>query len=417
MATPAFLIRTYVIILLVITLLEEGLLFLNLTYTKGRGKTLPPFFEGRISPDLFFRSIRYTLDRGRLAAVSELAEKLLLLGIAWFGLCRPLSTLMHHLFPGNILPGLALLGALGLLAETVSLPFTLIRQFRIEAAYGFNRMTIKNFLTDLLKGLILSLLLGAPLLALLLLFIEHTGPWWWIIGLGVTAAFQTILMLLYPLVIAPLFNRFRPLEEGELRDRLTALAQKADFPLQGIYVMDGSRRSNHSNAYFTGFGRSRRIVLYDTLIEQLTPEELEGVLAHEIGHWKKKHILGHYLRALLFLAAGFCFLNQMISWEALYSAFGLVPGETSGILVIGLFFLPPLGFLLTPLFSGITRRQEYQADSYAAALTGTPDPLKEALMKLSRGNLSNLIPHPLYSFFYYSHPTVAERIKHLEKES
>lgn len=411
---PETILTVYVILLLAVTAGEQVLLQLNLRRTKKHGDSVPPEFRDFISPEAFRKSSRYTLSRGRLARVSELVTRALLVGMALTGLPGPILAFWTGILPGNLMPGLALIVSLSLILGLVQLPFTLYGQFRIEDLFGFNRMTPGLFLADLLKEALLSLAIGLPLLSLLFLFVETAGDLWWIIGLGITAGVQFLLTLIYPLWIAPLFNRFTPLEEGSLRSRLMNLASQADFPVRGIYIMDGSRRSRHSNAYFAGFGRARRIVLYDTLTEQLTDEQLEGVLAHEIGHWKKKHILTSFILSLAALTGIFYLLHLFLGWEALFTAFGLPGSSPAAAFALGIYFFSPFLVILTPLFSLFTRRHEYQADRYSAELTEHPEYLQEGLLRLSRNNLSNLIPHPAYSFFYYSHPTVSERIRVLD---
>ncbi len=411
---PQTIITLYAVLLAAVTAAEQLLLQLNLQRAKKQGGTVPPEFQDSIPSEVLRRSTRYTISRGRLARISELTSRSLLLVLALTGLPGPMLSFWTAHLPGSIRPGLALIVSLSLLIGLVELPFSLYGQFRIEDRFGFNRMTLGLFLADLLREALLSLLIGLPLLALLFLFVETTGDLWWVIGFGITAGLQILLTLVYPLWIAPLFNRFSPLQEGSLRDRLLALAQRAHFPVQGIYIMDGSRRSRHSNAYFTGFGRSRRIVLYDTLTEQLTEDQLEGVLAHEIGHWKKKHILTGFLLSLAAMAAVFFLLHRFLEWDALFLAFGLDGSSPAAAFALGLYFFSPFLVLLTPAASLFTRRHEYQADQYSADLTGHPEYLKNGLIRLSKNNLSNLNPHPAYSFVYYSHPTVSERIRALE---
>jgi STE24 endopeptidase len=268
---------------------------------------------------------------------------------------------------------------------------------------------------DRVKGFLLALLLGYPLLALVLKIIEWTGATWWLWAAGIVVVFQLLLMLIAPAVIMPLFNKFTPLPEGALRQRLFALAQRAGFATRSIEVMDGSKRSRHSNAFFTGFGRFRKIVLFDTLIAQLSEPELESVLAHEIGHYKKRHVVKLLGFSIASVFAAFAAIAWLARQEWFYHAFGFEyqPGFGVGNIALAMLLFGLLAgtisFWLSPFFHAWSRRFEYQADAFARATTGEAQPLIEALRKLNEKNLSNLMPHPLYSGFYYSHPTLLER--------
>jgi STE24 endopeptidase len=285
----------------------------------------------------------------------------------------------------------------------------------LEERFGFNTTTTPTWILDRLKGLLLAGLLGYPLLALVLKLIEWTGAKWWIWAAAVVIAFQLLMLLIVPAIIMPLFNKFTPLPEGALRERLFALAQRTSFPTRSIEVMDGSKRSRHSNAFFTGFGRFRKIVLFDTLIAQLGEPELESVLAHEIGHYKKRHVL----KLLGVSIAGVLVAFAAIAWLAhqqwFYGAFGFDhQGSSAAASVVPAMLLFALlagtiGFWVSPLIHIWSRHFEYEADAFAGAIMGEAHSLIQALRKLSEKNLSNLTPHPLYSGFYYSHPTLLER--------
>ena len=256
--------------------------------------------------------------------------------------------------------------------------------------------------------------MGLVLLTLLLggitLIMNLTGPLWWLAAWAFWAVFQLLMVVLYPMVIAPLFNRFEELPEGKLNDRLTALAERTGFTNRGIYVMDGSRRSRHSNAYFTGLGRFRRIVIFDTLVEALTEEELEAVLAHEIGHWKHGHIRRRLILSLLLSVLLFASLGSLLPWQPLYDAFGLGSASLHSLLFWLSFYSAPLGGLMSPLGNRRSRKHEYQADAFAAAAVNGSAPMIGALMNLGKDNLSNLTPHRAYSAWHYSHPSLKERV-------
>src|SRR5881398_1087064 len=303
----------------------------------------------------------------------------------------------------------------GIALSALALPFAWYAQFKLEERFGFNTTTMKTWVVDRVKGFLLALLLGYPLLALVLKLIEWTGANWWLWAAAVVIAFQLLLLLIAPAIIMPLFNKFTPLPEGALRGRLFGLAQRTNFPTRSIDVMDGSKRSRHSNAFFTGFGRFRKVVLFDTLIAQLNEPELESVLAHEIGHYKKRHVL----KLLGVSIAGVFVAFAAIAWLArqqwFYRAFGfeyeggflavnVVPAMLLFALLAG-----TITFWLSPLLHIWSRRFEYEADAFARATMGEAQSLIQALRKLNEKNLSNLMPHPLYSGFYYSHPTLLER--------
>jgi STE24 endopeptidase len=308
----------------------------------------------------------------------------------------------------------------GIVSSIPGLPFAWYAQFKIEERFGFNTTNVKTWVTDRIKALLLAVLLGYPLLVLVLKLIEWTGPTWWIWAAAVVVAFQLLALLIAPVFIMPLFNKFTPLSQGELRKRLFALAQRTDFPTRRIEVMDGSKRSRHSNAFFTGLGRFRKIVLYDTLVAQLTDLELESVLAHEIGHYKKRHVLkllGISIAGVVVAFAAVAWLARQawfyhafgFSHSGTYSAANVVPAVLLFALLAG-----TISFWFSPLLHMCSRRFEYQADAFARATMEDAQSLIRALRKLSEKNLSNFTPHPLYSAFYYSHPTLLERERALQ---
>jgi STE24 endopeptidase len=310
------------------------------------------------------------------------------------------------------------------LQSLLHLPPALFATFRLEGKHGFNTMTWGLFWRDQLKGFILSALLGLPLIYAVLALMPVLGSRWWLWAFALIVAFQCVLLILFPVLIAPWFNRFRPLQDGELRDALFALAARLRFPAAAIQVMDGSRRSLHSNAYFTGFGRFRRIVLYDTLLQQMERPELLGILAHEIGHYKRQHIRIMLAGQILMLGLTLFLASLALRWPPLYAAFGFAShSDAAGTVTfhpfagdpaVGLFLFltvfSSFSLLFSPLRNLLSRRHEYQADAFAVAAIQDADSMQSALIKLSRHNLANLTPHPLYSAFHYSHPTLAERL-------
>jgi len=304
---------------------------------------------------------------------------------------------------------------IGIGLSILALPFAWYAQFKLEERFGFNTTTMKTWVLDRVKGFLLAVLLGYPLLALVLKLIEWTGASWWLWAAAVVIAFQLLLLLIAPAIIMPLFNKFTPLSEGALRQRLFALAQRTGFPTRSIDVMDGSKRSRHSNAFFTGFGRFRKIVLFDTLIAQLSEPELESVLAHEIGHYKKRHVVKLLGFSIAGVFVAFAAIASLARQEWFYRAFGFEHqgGFAAGNVVVAMLLFGLLAgtisFWLSPFIHILSRRFEYEADAFARATMREAQSLIQALRKLSEKNLSNLNPHPLYSCFYYSHPTLLER--------
>ncbi len=388
---------------------------LNLNSILKHRKEVPEFFRDGISLKIHEQSTAYSLKKGKLG----LLEKLW--GLVFF------LVLILSAFPGRLESFLAAFiheGRLFSIAYTLifyflyslsEIPGSLYSRFVIEEEFGFNKTSLSLLIKDTLKGILVSLLASVPLLAALFWFMDKSGAFWWLYASAFITLFQLVLFLIYPVLIAPLFNKFKPLEEGSLKTRLLALAEKCGFETRGIFVMDGSRRSGHSNAYFTGMGKMKRIVLFDTLVDALTEEELEGVLAHEIGHYKLKHIPKQLLLSVLTLTGALFAASLAMKWEALFQAFGFYDPGYHSLLIIILFCSSPLAFFFSPLGNSRSRKYEYQADAYACRATGNGEALSRALLALSRDNLSNLTPHRAYSFFHYSHPALSERLDAIKR--
>ena len=319
-----------------------------------------------------------------------------------------------------LLAGAAFVAVLAVATTLLTLGLRLYGQFVIEARFGFNRMTVATFFLDQLKSRLLTLVLGVPLLLGLFWFVAETGERWWIWAFCFVAAFQLLVNYLYQPVIAPLFNKFQPLAEGALRQRLVALAERLRFRVKSVLVMDGSRRSQHSNAYFAGFGGAKRIVLFDTLLNTLDEPQVEAVLAHEIGHEKRRHVLKHVALSLCLTLLGLWVMSVLLHQPALFAAFGFhdagagQPSSHAALIILSLLW-GPATFFLQPAATGWIRRHEYEADRYAARATGGAGALAGALITLSRDNLSNPHPHPWYSAYHYTHPTLAERLRALHR--
>jgi STE24 endopeptidase len=404
-------------------LIEIGLDLLNRREI-ARNPVLPgrfarPPFAGRFTPEAYARSRAYALERMAFGGVARLWSAVLTLALLFSGILPWWDRLLERVCGDGLSRGALFLAGLAAVPALLQLPFSAWSAFRIEGKYGFNTLTWGLFWRDAARGLLLAAALGLPVLYALMAFFRYAGGHWWLGAMAAALGYQAILMVLYPAFIAPLFNRFTPLEEGDLKRLLLELAARLRFPAAGIFVMDGSRRSLHSNAYFTGFGRFRRIVLFDTLLRQMEPKEIASVLAHEIGHYKLKHI-AKLMAAQAFMLGAILFLAALaLRWPALYQAFGFAAGPAAGAFAgppapgLYLFFalFSVLGPLFAPFGNALSRRHEYEADAFAVRTTGDASSMQSALIKLSEGNLSNLTPHPWYSAYHYSHPTVTERVE------
>lgn len=409
MMTAMTLLLTYLLTLLV----GYGLTALNLKHLRRHGAEVPAAFAGAIDPGLLRKSSAYTFENNRLGLLTSVLDNALLLGFLFTPLLPLYDRWVASLSDNFILGGLIFAFLLQLAKAAVALPFSYYRTFRIETRYGFNTQSLRLWLVDLLKGA----LIGGLLLALLLggaLWLIAAGPqFWWLWVWGFFAAFSLLLMYVSPVLIEPLFFKFEPLRGAGLEDGIRALMARAGLEISRVFRVDASRRSRHSNAYFTGLGRVKRIVLFDTLLEQMEDDELLAVLAHEVGHWKKRHIFKRLLISLTLSLVGLHLAWRLMAWGGLPGLLGL--GQASfyaQVLVLSL-LTSLAGFLFTPLSSWWSRRDEWQADRYATSLHGRPQALASALIKLSRENLANLHPHPLYAACYYSHPPVVLRVEAL----
>ncbi len=393
---------------------ESFLSLLNMRYVRNT-KSVPLALAGVVDSATREKSVSYTLARGRFGILASFTVSAGLLAVIFSGYLGVLDDLAAGVPVHPYFQGMLFIATVSVTFWLISLPFVLYSNFGIEARYGFNKMTFGLFLADTLKGTLITTALGVPVLLALFWFMDAAGTLWWIWAFLAISVFQLLINLLYPLVIAPLFNKFTPLAEGALRSRILGLAERLGFRTKGIFVMDGSKRSRHSNAYFTGLGRVKRIVLFDTLVNTMTEDEVVSVLAHEIGHEKKNHVKKGLVVSLLVSLVGFWLLGVLLPYLPLYRAFGLQRVSYHAILVLLAFCSGPFTFFLKPLGSVWSRKHEYQADRFAVEVVGNAGGLKSALIRLSKDNLSNLTPHPLYSFWHYSHPTIAERLGALER--
>jgi STE24 endopeptidase len=387
---------------------------LNGRHVLAHASAVPEAFKGFVDGQTYEKSVQYTLAKSRLHQIDTVWHALILV-LVLFSVILPWAFGLFGRLGSSIWAMAGYLFSVGLALSLPGLPLEWYAQFRLEERFGFNTTTQRVWWVDRLKGLLLSLALGYPLLALVLRLVERTGRWWWLWAWGALMAFQLLMLVLAPILILPLFNKFTPLPEGSLRERLLGLAERTRFRTRSIQIMDGSKRSRHSNAFFTGFGGFRKIVLFDTLIQQLAEPELEAVLAHEIGHYKRKHIPKTLLVSSLTSLIGFWLLSILAQQEWFYRSFGFAAGNIAPALLLFGLLAGTVTFWFSPVAHWWSRRNEYEADAFAAEVMREAQSLTGALRKLNEKNLSNLTPHPLYSGFYYSHPTLLEREAALQK--
>ena len=377
---------------------------------------VPAAFEGKINLDEHQKAADYTVTKTRFGRLPMFYDVGLLLiwtlggGLDW--LDQTVSA--WELSP--IMTGIAVLLAFMLISSLLELPFSIYTTFVIEERFGFNRTTVRTFIIDMIKGGALGLVLGVPLLWVILWLMEQSGELWWIYAWVVWTSFSLFIMWVYPTLIAPIFNKFEPLEEGATLERIKQLLHRCGFSSNGIFVIDGSRRSSHGNAYFSGFGRNKRIVFFDTLLKMLSDDELEAVLAHELGHFKKKHIVKGMLISIATTFVALAVLAWLMKNEWFYTALGVSTPSTYMALLLFALVLPVFTFVLHPLLSLFSRKNEFEADAFAAQQTRA-EHLIQALVGLYKENASTLTPDPIYSAFYDSHPPAPVRIAHLNAQT
>lgn len=373
---------------------------------------VPPGFEGRIALAAHQKAADYSIARTRMGQIGLVVEVVWLLALTLGGGLQLLHEFWAAQLGSGLVYGVALIGSVVVLSALVDLPLSLYAQFVVEARFGFNRMTFALFVTDLVKQTALGLVIGAPVLFAVLWLMARMGSAWWLYVWLFWCGFNLLILLVYPNWIAPLFNRFAPLDDAPLKARVDALLARCGFKSSGLFVMDGSRRSNHGNAYFTGFGKSKRIVFFDTLLGRLQPNEVEAVLAHELGHFKHRHVVQRIVLLFGFSLALLWTLGALMHNDAFYAGLGVEAHSTALALILFFLAVPVFTFPLTPLMSFFSRRHEFEADRYAATHASAHD-LVQALVKLYEDNASTLTPDPLHSLFYDSHPPAAQRIAHL----
>ncbi|NTW67371.1 MAG: M48 family metallopeptidase [Nitrospirae bacterium] len=391
--------------------------YLNLSHLREHGRTVPPEFEGVVDPVLLGKISDYTVENSRFGLLESVVDNLVLLAFLFLGLLGAYDQWVSSLSESFLLNGVLFVVILMLAQTVMGVPFSLYRNFRIENKYGFNTMNLKLWITDLLNGLAIGTVLSSVMVVAALWLVTWSPGWWWLWVWLFFLAFGVFMMYISPYVIEPLFFKFEPVMVEGLEARIRVLMEKAGLKVSRVFQVDASRRSRHSNAYFTGIGKVKRIVLFDTLLQQMTQDEVLAVLAHEVGHWKKRHVLK---RIVLTEAMAFCGLAiafRLVQGEWLPGLLGIPAASFFAKVVVLGFLASIVMFPLTPLFSYLSRRDERESDRYAADLTGDPGAMASALVKLSKENLSNLHPHPLYAAFYYTHPPVVERIRSLKQEA
>lgn len=408
-----------VLLLLYLLTLVAGLWLraLNLRHLQRYGETVPPEFVGAVDPEVLRRSCAYTLAQSRLGLVESLFGAALTVIFLFGGLLPLYDGWIASLSGSFVVAGLLFFLGLQLAQTLLDIPFSLYRNFVLEARFGFNVMSGRLWLADLLKSTLLSLLLLGLLTAGALAIIQASPQHWWLWVWGFVALVTLFLMYLSPSVIEPLFYTFEAVRDEGLRARIEALMAKAGLRVSRVQQVDASRRSRHSNAYFTGIGRVKRIVLFDTLLAHMSAEEILAILAHEAGHWRKGHLRRRLWTAELLSLAAFFLAFHLLQWGGLPQLLGLARASFFAQVVILGFLGSLVAFALTPFGNWLSRRHERQADRFAVELTGAPHNLASALVKLSRENLANLHPHPLYARFHYSHPPVVERLRALKNSA
>ena len=382
---------------------------------KSFSPEVPETFKGIFDQEKYELSQEYTRTKSVISLGEGIISLTMFFAFWWLGGFAWLDNWVRGFGKGPILTGMIFIGVLVVAQAVLSLPLDLYKTFVVEAKFGFNRMTFGTYVADMIKGGMLALIIGAPLLAGLLWLFENVNmAWLW--GWVLVTVLSLLMAYVAPTWIMPLFNKFEPLEDGELKTAIEEMAAKCDFPLTEVTIMDGSKRSSKSNAFFTGFGKKKRIALFDTLVKNHTVPELVGVLAHEIGHYKKKHIVKGIVVSILTMGAMFFLLGLMMKNRSLFDAFGIKETSVYASLVLFGILVSPLNTVLSIGGNMLSRKHEFEADAYAAEVTGKPEAMATALKKLSKDNLSNLTPHPFYVFLNYSHPPVLERIAALEKK-
>ena len=415
-------------------LLRVWLISRQVRHVAQHRATVPAAFAHRISLAAHQKAADYTLAKAKVSLIDITLSAAVLLCWTLLGGLNALNLWLFEVLGSGLWQQLALLASFAVISSLIELPLSLYQTFKLEQRFGFNQMTLGLWLGDLLKSTLVGAIIGLPLAALILWLMGATGPLWWLWAWAVWTAFNLLLMWIFPSFIAPLFNKFEPLADEGLKSRVTQLMERCGFAAKGLFVMDGSRRSAHANAYFTGLGNAKRVVFYDTLLKKLNVDEVEAVLAHELGHFKHRHITKRMLGMFALSLGGLALLGWVSQQPWFYTGLGVAPslalalgssssmlsgaqmGHIPGVaLLLFLLVVPVFSFWLAPLMAHFSRRDEFQADAYAAA-QAQPAALASALLKLYEDNAATLTPDPLYARFYYSHPPAVERLAQLQRQ-
>ncbi|TWO73148.1 M48 family metallopeptidase [Caenimonas sedimenti] len=416
MSASSLLTFAFAVFLLASLVVKFWLATRQVRHVASHRAAVPPAFAEKISLAAHQKAADYTVAKGRFGLLETAFSTAVLLGWTLLGGLDALNqALMAWLGPGMV-QQLALLGAFIAIGGLLGLPFSLYQTFVIEERFGFNKMTWKLWLSDFAKSTAIGIAIGLPIAATILWLMGAAGANWWVWAWAFWMGVNLLAMVVYPMVIAPMFNKFEPLEDETLKSRITALMQRCGFRAKGLFVMDGSKRSAHANAYFTGFGAAKRVVFFDTLLKKLSADEVDAVLAHELGHFKHRHLVKMIAVLFAFSFAGFALLGWLAAQPWFYTGLGVRPNMTgpNDALALMLFLLavPVFSFFISPLMAQLSRRHEFEADAFAASQTNGQD-LGTALLKLYEDNASTLTPDPVFVKFYYSHPPASERLARL----
>lgn len=409
------LLITYLSILIFRSLFQVALDILNISHLNRHANEVPRVFKNAVDKNKFNKIARYTSDSTKFDIIAHIFDQILILLILLTGFLPWLVELIKSCNVYFVFEGLIFFAALAFISTLFDIPFSIYHTFVIENRYGFNTKTFKLWVLDLIKSTALSFLLGGILLFFLLLLLRYMEHYWWFFAWIVLSIFEFVIMWLYPIVIAPIFNKFEPISDNELKDKIIDLISNAGLGVKGVFQVDAGIRSKHTNAYFTGLGKTKRIVLFDTLLKSHPHNEILSILAHETGHWVKRHIIKQLILMEVFSFFGLLIVAKLMGWDLIYQTFGIAKEES---LYVGLFLVPtllsPVIYFLNPIGSAISRKFEKEADTVGTSLTGDVRSMINALIKLNADNLSNLVPHRIYSWFNYSHPAPVERIERLE---
>ena len=408
--------QLFIIMLVISIAMRLYLSHRQITHVERYRASVPDEFADKISLEDHQKAADYTSAKVRFSRIPLFYESILLLVWTLGGGLEWLNNSVIGLGWSPIVTGIAVIISYVFISAVLDLPFSVYSTFVIEEKFGFNRTTVKTFIIDLFKGSMIGIVLGVPLLYVILWLMQQMGDLWWLYAWAVISGFSLFMMWVYPTWIAPIFNKFEPLEEGETLDRITGLLKRCGFNSNGIFVIDGSKRSSHGNAYFSGFGKNKRIVFFDTLLKMLNDDELEAVLAHELGHFKKKHIIKGMIISFSTTLAGLAILAWLMQTEWFFTSLGISQPSIHMALLLFTLVMPVFTFALQPLFSMFSRKNEFEADAFAAEQTDARH-LVQALVGLYRENASTLTPDPLYSSFYDSHPPAPVRIAHLNSHA